>query len=82
MTLLDRKNPPIIKDAVDFNLSLKPYEKHVLDNGIEVYAVNAGAEEVLQVEWVAYSGNWFEKANLVAASTNFLLKNGTSTKTA
>lgn len=82
MTGLNRKNPPLIKDAVDFNLSLKPYEKHVLDNGIEVYAVDAGAEEVLQVEWVAYSGNWFEKSNLVAASTNFLLKNGTSTKTA
>ncbi len=82
MTGLNRKNPPLIKDAVDFNLSLKPYEKHVLDNGIEVYAVNAGAEDVLQVEWVAYSGNWFEKSNLVAASTNFLLKNGTSTKTA
>ncbi len=82
MTGLNRKNPPLIKDAVDFNLSLKPYEKHVLDNGIEVYAINAGAEDVLQVEWVAYSGNWFEKSNLVAASTNFLLKNGTSKKTA
>ena len=79
---LNRKNPPVIKDAVDFNLTLKPYEKYVLNNGVEVYAINAGAEEVIQVEWVFYSGNWFEKKNLVAASTNFLLKNGTINKNA
>jgi predicted Zn-dependent peptidase len=79
---LNRKKPPFIKDAVDFNLQLKPYEKFVLDNGVEVYAINAGAEDVLQVEWVFYAGNWFEEKNLVAASTNFLLKNGTSKKTA
>jgi predicted Zn-dependent peptidase len=53
-----------------------------LKNGVEVYAIDAGAEEVLQVEWIFYAGNWFEKNNLVAASTNFLLKNGTSTKSA
>lgn len=80
--VLNRKQPPLIKDAVDFNLQLKPYEKYVLKNGVEVYAINAGAEEVLQVEWVFFSGNWYEKNNLIAASTNFLLKNGTSTKTA
>lgn len=79
---LNRKQPPVIKDAVEFDLKLKPYEKHILDNGAEVYVIDAGAEEVLQLEWVFYSGNWFEKKNLVAASTNFLLKNGTSTKTA
>jgi len=80
--MLNRNQPPSIKDAVDFNLKLKPYEKHVLNNGVEVYAIDAGAEDVLQIEWVFYAGNWFEQNNLVAASTNFLLKNGTSTKTA
>jgi predicted Zn-dependent peptidase len=80
--MLNRTEAPAIKDAVEFDLKLKPYEKYVLDNGVEVYAIDAGAEEVLQVEWVFYAGNWFEKNNLVAASTNFLLKNGTSKKTA
>ena len=80
--MLNRTVAPPIKDAVEFDLKLKPYEKHVLNNGVEVYAVDAGAEEVLQLEWVFYAGNWFEKDNLVAASTNFLLKNGTSAKTA
>jgi zinc protease len=79
---LDRTQPPHIKDAVEFDLHLKPYEKFTLNNGIEVYAIDAGAEEVLQIEWVFYAGNWFEDKNLVAASTNFLLKNGTASKTA
>jgi predicted Zn-dependent peptidase len=79
---LNRKEPPVIKDAVEFDLKLKPYEKHVLNNGAEVYAINAGAEDVLQIEWVFNAGNWFENKNLVAASTNFLLKNGTSSKNA
>ncbi len=79
---LNRKKPPVIKDAIEFDLKLKPFEKYILDNGSGVYCVDAGAEEVLQVEWVFYAGNWFEDKNLVAASTNFLLKNGTSKKNA
>jgi predicted Zn-dependent peptidase len=79
---IDRKTPPRIKDAIEFDLKLKPYEKATLANGADVYAVNAGAEEVLVIEWVFYAGNWYEKKNLVAATANFMLKNGTSTKNA
>jgi zinc protease len=78
----DRKHAPEIVDAVNFKLQLKQAEKFVLKNGVEVYAVNAGAEEVLAVEWVFFAGNWFEDQNLVAATSNFLLRNGTSAKTA
>ncbi|WP_332736070.1 M16 family metallopeptidase [Flavihumibacter sp.] len=80
--MINRKIAPPIKDAVEFDLRLKPYDKYVLRNGVEVYAVNAGAEEVIQVEWVFWAGNWYEEQNLVAPATNFLLKNGTSKKTA
>ena len=80
--MLERKQAPSIVDAVDFKLQLKPYQKYILKNGTEVYAIDAGAEEVMMVEWVFYAGNWFEEKNLEAASTNFLLKNGTTNKTA
>jgi zinc protease len=80
--MLNRTTAPPIKDAIDFNLQLKPYTKFILDNGIEVYAIDAGAEEVLQVEWVFAAGNWYEKQNMVASTTNYLLKSGTSKKTA
>jgi len=79
---LDRKKSPKIVDAVDLNLHLKPCTKYTLKNGVEVYAIDAGAEEVMVVEWVFYAGNWYEEKNLAAAATNFMLKNGTSTKTA
>lgn len=79
---LNRAKAPLIKDAIDFDLKLKPYEKFTLGNGVEVYAVNAGPEDVLQAEWVFFAGNWYEEQNLVAATTNYLLKNGTFKKTA
>jgi len=78
----DRKKAPAIVDAVNFNLHLKPYTKLVLKNGVEVYTIEAGAEEVMSIEWVFYAGNAWETQNLIAASTNFLLKNGTSRHTA
>lgn len=80
--MLVRNKPPKIKDAIDLDLKLKPYEKHTLNNGAGVYVIDAGAEDVLQLEWVFHAGNWFEKKNLIAASANFLLKNGTSSKNA
>jgi zinc protease len=78
----DRKVAPPIVDAVNFDLKLKRAETYKLKNGVDVYAIDAGAEEVLSLEWVFYAGNWFEKQNLVAATANFLLRNGTRTKTA
>ncbi|MFT3704000.1 MAG: pitrilysin family protein [Agriterribacter sp.] len=80
--MINRQIAPAIKDAIEYKLELKPYRKFVLDNGVEVYAIDAGAEEVLQLELVFHAGNWYENKNLVAATTNHLLKNGTTTKSA
>jgi zinc protease len=80
--MLNRSITPPITDAVNFELQLKPYEMFTLDNGVPVYAINAGAEEVMSVEMVFFAGNSFEEKNLVAAATNFLLRNGTSKKKA
>jgi predicted Zn-dependent peptidase len=80
--MLNRSQAPPIKDAIEFNLHLKPYDKFVLDNGVEVFAINAGAQDVLQIELVFFAGNSYETQHTVAAATNHLLKNGTSTKTA
>lgn len=79
---LDRTVTPLIKDAIDFDIQLKPYQNFHLDNGVEVYTYEGGAEEVLSMEMVFYAGNTYEQKNWVAAATNFLLKNGTSTKSA
>lgn len=80
--MTNRTIAPKIIDPIEFDLHLKPYEKITLNNGVEVYAIDAGAEEVLQIEWVFFAGNWYEQQNMIAATTNFLIKNGTSSKTA
>ena len=82
MAMINRTIAPEIKNAVDFTFSLKPIEKWTLDNGVEVYALNAGEEEVVQLEWVFFAGNSHEPKNMVASATNFMLKNGTSTRNA
>ncbi|MEP7163164.1 MAG: pitrilysin family protein [Ferruginibacter sp.] len=79
---MNRKISPSIKDAIDYKLELKPYEHYSLDNGIPVYSINAGAQEVLQLEIIFYAGNFFEQQKGIAAAANFLLKNGTTSRTA
>jgi zinc protease len=79
---MNRSIAPPIVDAVNFDLHLKPYQNFTLKNGVEVYTIHAGAEEVMAIEWVFRAGNTYEDQNLVAATSNFLLKNGTSAKTA
>src|SRR5487761_2463274 len=80
--MTDRTKAPKILDATEFELKLKPYLLHALDNQVPVYSIEAGAEEVMMVEWVFFAGNWYEEKNIVAATTNYLLKNGTSGKNA
>lgn len=80
--MINRTQTPDIHDAVEFNLQLKPYQHFKLDNGVPVYTIDAGAEEVVMLEFVFYAGNWYEEKNIVAATTNFLLKNGTKHKNA
>jgi zinc protease len=80
--MINRKVAPPIQDPVAFDLHLKPYDFYTLDNGTPVYAINAGTQEVLQIELVFYAGNWYEQQNVVAATTNFMLKNGTKQRSA
>lgn len=80
--MLDRKIAPKIIDPIDFNLTLKPYQKWSLANNTPVYAVDAGAEEVVSVELLFEAGAGLETKPQVAAAVNQLLKNGTKTKSA
>ena len=79
---MNRSNAPAIKDAVEFDVLLKPYEKFTLDNGIPVYVVKAAEQDTLQLELVFPAGTWYESESLVATATNLLMKNGTEKHTA
>ena len=82
MITLNRKQAPPIHQPVEFDVKLKPYDYFTLNNGTPVYAITAGAQEVLQLELVFFAGNWYEEKNIVAATTNYLLKNGTKQRSA
>lgn len=80
--MTNRTQAPQILDAVELNLQLKPIQQFKLDNQVPVYAFDGGAQDVLVVEFVFYAGNWYEDKNIVAGTTNFMLKNGTKNKSA
>ncbi len=80
--MVNRKIAPHIYSPLELELKLPVPQKFTLDNGIEVYAYDSGPEEVMMAEWVFFAGNWYEEKNIVAATTNFLLKNGTKNRSA
>ena len=80
--MLNRTITPTIKDAIDYNIILKPCSRFLLSNGAPVYYINDGTEEVAMIEFVFDAGNSFENKTAVAAAANYLIKNGTKDKNA
>lgn len=76
--MLDRKVTPAIHDAVEFDYKLPPINTAKLDNGIPLYWLDAGVQDVVQIDWVFPAGLWYEQKPSVAQATAGLLKNGTS----
>lgn len=56
-----------------------PYK---LDNGIEVFCVNAGSQELTKIEFLFKAGMYYQHKPLLAATTNSLLETGTKNYTA
>ncbi len=79
---LDRKISPATHDAVEFEYKLPPLNQEKLDNGLPLYWLDAGVQDVVQVDWVFPAGLWHEQKPSVAQATAALLKNGTSQHTA
>ncbi|HAN79456.1 MAG TPA: peptidase M16 [Bacteroidales bacterium] len=52
-----------------------------LDNGIPVYSINAGTQEVVKISIYFKAGFWFQKRALVATTANYMLKEGTANLT-
>ena len=73
---VDRKSSPKLSSYG--NLRLPAYKKHQISNGIEVYELSMGTQDVLKLELVFDAGRPFEEKKLVARATNTLIKEGTS----
>lgn len=79
---LDRTKQPFIQDPVAFDYVLPPLQTEILDNGTKLYWLNAGVEDVVEVNWVFPAGIWYEDRNAIAQATAGQLKNGTQQQTA
>lgn len=73
--MLNRAKAPDIQEIRI--LDLPEPKKYFLDNGIPVYAINMGTQDVLKLEVVFYAGRPFEEKKLASRATAGLLKEGT-----
>lgn len=80
--MIDRKTPPSIHDAIEFDYVLPPITEQKLSNGLPLYWLNAGVQDVVEIDWVFPAGMWYEQKPSVAQAIGGLLKNGTSKRTA
>jgi predicted Zn-dependent peptidase len=79
--ITDRTIAPAIHDAVDFDYVLPAINAVKLDNGLPLYWLNAGVQDVVQIDWIFPAGLWYEQKASVAHATSGLLKSGTSKHT-
>lgn len=76
MPIINRKKAPAIK-LVEFLKSIEP--RYIqLSNGLPVYLIDEGTQEVLRIELIFKAGNYYQKQKQVAKATNTLLASGTS----
>lgn len=78
MSVVDRSIAPEIQDPVSFDYTLPPINTHYLDNQTPLYWLNAGVQDVVEINWVFPAGIWQEEKPAVAQATAGQLKNGTT----
>ncbi len=79
-SMINRKIMPPILDAVNFDYTLQDIQEDIFQNKIPLYWLNAGTQEVIQIEWIFEAGLWHETRTAVAQTVAALLKNGSSSK--
>lgn len=72
---LNRTQIPAIE--IPKTITLPPYKKIHLSNGMPVYVINSGVHEITKIEWIFNAGRWFETDKHVSRFTNKMLKEGT-----
>jgi len=78
--MLDRTLIPESKQVNEINF-IAP-QKQELDNGIKVFTINAGKQELVRIEFVFENVNWQEAKPLQAIAVSHLINNGTKTLSA
>lgn len=80
--MINRSVAPEIHDAVSFHFHLPPCNNLTCNNGIPLYWLKAGAQEVIEISCVFKAGIWQESQTAIAQTVAALLKSGTTNKAA
>lgn len=77
---MNRTEAPKIKtvDAID----LLAVEQIKLDNGIPVYIINSGDQEIVKIDFVFEAGKWYEPKNLLSDFVNRTMREGVKGRSA
>lgn len=73
--LINRKIQPEFKNIEKINI-IKA-RAQTLSNGVPLYTISAGKQEVVKIDLIFEAGSWFQDAGLVASSANSMLNEGT-----
>ncbi|MBP7809722.1 MAG: insulinase family protein [Bacteroidia bacterium] len=78
--MIDRTIAPEFKtiDKIDIINASEQF----LDNGVPVYSINVGSQELTKVEFVFSAGMYYQNRTLLASTTNTLLEAGTTKRNA
>lgn len=74
--MIKRTNAPDFKTIE--KIDIIHAESMKLDNGIPVFTINAGSQELSKVEFIFKAGMYFQERTLLSSATNTLLECGTS----
>ncbi len=72
---LNRKQAPNFK-TIDF-IDIQKAVEHTLTNGIKVYTIDSGSQELTKIEFMFKAGMYYQNKPLLASATNNLLETGT-----
>ncbi|HEY3372866.1 MAG TPA: insulinase family protein, partial [Prolixibacteraceae bacterium] len=72
--MLNRTQQPMVNPIE--HIDIIQAKKRVLSNGIPVYYVDAGSQDVVKVDFIFEAGTWFQPINLVASICNAMLEEG------
>ena len=76
MTIIDRTQAPTMQAMDNFKI-IEP-DHITLDNGIPLYVINKGTQELVRVSLVFSAGAWYEDLPFTAQASNLMLREGTS----
>ncbi len=77
---LDRKQAPEFR-TID-KIHIPQAELTTLDNGIKVYSIDAGSQELTKIEFLFKAGMYYQAQPLLASAANNLLETGTKSYSA